>query len=160
MTTAVAVTKRANAEPTLRPEISPTPHSLFPLTMQFVFLAPSTFSIQHRRTPVLGDEVYGNKDWNRRLQQSTGLTRPLLHARSLQFKHPNTGELISLTAPLPADVAAVVRRIYPQVSVIAAVLLPSYIVAIFPHIVSPASMVFLSPSPTIFILFCFIEHRR
>lgn len=74
-----------------------------------------SFSLQHRRTPVLGDEVYGNKDWNRRLQQSTGLTRPLLHARSLEFKHPGTGELISLAAPLPADVAAVVKRIYPQV---------------------------------------------
>lgn len=75
--------------------------------------------LQHRRTPVLGDEVYGNKDWNRRLQQSTGLTRPLLHARSLEFKHPSTGEVISLAAPLPADVAAVVRRIYPQVSHVA-----------------------------------------
>eukprot|EP00903_Cladosiphon_okamuranus_P018821 g17312.t1 len=71
--------------------------------------------LQHRRTPVLGDEVYGNKDWNRRLQQSTGLTRPLLHARSLEFKHPGTGESISLAAPLPADVASVVKRIYPQV---------------------------------------------
>ncbi|CAN0100839.1 unnamed protein product, partial [Scytosiphon promiscuus] len=71
--------------------------------------------LQHRRTPVLGDEVYGNKDWNRRLQQSTGMTRPLLHARSLEFRHPNTGEVVSLTAPLPADIEAVVRRIYPQV---------------------------------------------
>ncbi|CAM9610191.1 unnamed protein product, partial [Hapterophycus canaliculatus] len=71
--------------------------------------------LQHRRTPVLGDEVYGNKDWNRRLQQSTGMTRPLLHARSLEFKHPTTGEVVSLVAPLPADIEAVVRRIYPQV---------------------------------------------
>ncbi|CAM9242627.1 unnamed protein product [Ectocarpus sp. 13 AM-2016] len=71
--------------------------------------------LQHRRTPVLGDEVYGNNDWNRRLRQSTGLTRPLLHARSLEFKHPNTGEVVSLAAPLPSDVEAVVRRIYPQV---------------------------------------------
>lgn len=71
---------------------------------------------QHRRTPVLGDEVYGNKDWNRRLQQSTGMTRPLLHAQSLEFEHPKTGDLISLVAPLPDDIAAVVRRIYPQVN--------------------------------------------
>ncbi|CAM9900124.1 unnamed protein product, partial [Ectocarpus sp. 8 AP-2014] len=71
--------------------------------------------LQHRRTPVLGDEVYGNNDWNRRLRQSTGLTRPLLHARSLEFKHPNTGEVVSLAAPLPSDVEAVVRKIYPQV---------------------------------------------
>ncbi|CAM9485031.1 unnamed protein product [Pylaiella littoralis] len=71
--------------------------------------------LQHRRTPVLGDEVYGNKDWNRRLQQSTGMTRPLLHARSLEFQHPTTGELVSLAAPLPPDLFAVVKRIYPQV---------------------------------------------
>lgn len=43
------------------------------------------------------------------------MTRPLLHAHSLEFKHPGTGELLSLVAPLPADVEAVVRRIYPQV---------------------------------------------
>lgn len=73
------------------------------------------FYLQHRRTPILGDDVYGNKDWNRRLQQSTGLTRPLLHAHSLEFKHPSTGELISVVAPLPVDIEAVVRRIYPQV---------------------------------------------
>lgn len=65
---------------------------------------------------MLGDEVYGNKDWNRRLMQSTGMARPLLHAHSLDFTHPHTGEHISLVAPLPPDVEAVVRRIYPQVS--------------------------------------------
>lgn len=70
---------------------------------------------QHRRTPVLGDDVYGNKDWNRRLQQSTGMTRPLLHAHSLEFEHPGTGEVVSLVAPLPDDVESVVKRIYPQV---------------------------------------------
>lgn len=70
---------------------------------------------QHRRTPVLGDDVYGNKDWNRRLEQSTGMTRPLLHAHSLEFTHPGTGEQLSLVAPLPADIEGVVRRIYPQV---------------------------------------------
>lgn len=85
----------------------------------FLILATSIFNsrfLQHRRTPILGDEVYGNKDWNRRLQQSTGMTRPLLHAHSLEFKHPKTGDLISLIAPLPADIASVVRRIYPQVN--------------------------------------------
>lgn len=70
---------------------------------------------QYRRTPVLGDDVYGNKDWNRRLQQSTGMTRPLLHAHTLEFTHPATKELVSLEAPLPPDVEAVVRKIYPQV---------------------------------------------
>ncbi|CAM9202371.1 unnamed protein product [Choristocarpus tenellus] len=71
--------------------------------------------LQHRRTPVLGDDVYGNNDWNKRLLQSTGLARPLLHAYSLEFKHPLTGEKIMLCAPLPADVSKIVEKIYPQV---------------------------------------------
>ncbi|CAM9452794.1 unnamed protein product [Discosporangium mesarthrocarpum] len=71
--------------------------------------------LQHRRTPVLGDEIYGNRDWNRRLLQSTGVTRPLLHAYALNFTHPGTGEVISLCASLPEDMAKIVARIYPQV---------------------------------------------
>lgn len=43
------------------------------------------------------------------------MKRPLLHAHSLEFEHPGTGEVVSLVAPLPDDVESVVRRIYPQV---------------------------------------------
>ena len=110
MTPAVSVTKRINDVPH-----STARHAVYHAQRVNPLFLRWLFSLQHRRTPVLGDEVYGNKDWNRRLQQSTGLTRPLLHARSLEFKHPGTGELISLAAPLPADVGAVVKRIYPQV---------------------------------------------
>lgn len=78
-------------------------------------LLSSPPSPQHRRTPVLGDDVYGNKDWNRRLQQSKRIVRPLLHAHTIEFTHPSTGQPISLVAPLPPDTEEVVRKIYPQV---------------------------------------------
>ncbi|CAM9959391.1 unnamed protein product, partial [Phaeothamnion confervicola] len=71
--------------------------------------------MQHRRTPVAGDDLYGNGDWNRRVAQRFGLARPLLHAHSMSFEHPDTGRLISIMAPLPADLLAVVRSIYPEV---------------------------------------------
>jgi hypothetical protein len=70
---------------------------------------------QHRRTPIVGDDLYGNREWNRRLQTRYGITRPLLHAHSLEFKHPNTGAHLRIEAPLPADTAEIVRQIYPQI---------------------------------------------
>ncbi|MBQ9980633.1 MAG: RluA family pseudouridine synthase [Oscillospiraceae bacterium] len=45
--------------------------------------------------PVLGDTVYGRK------KPEMGQSCQCLHARQLQFEHPATGELITLTAPLP-----------------------------------------------------------
>jgi hypothetical protein len=63
----------------------------------------------------VGDDLYGNREWNRRLQTRYGITRPLLHAHSLEFKHPNTGAHLRIEAPLPADTAEIVRQIYPQI---------------------------------------------
>ena len=74
-------------------------------------------TLQHRRTPVVGDDLYGNREWNRRLLAKYGIARPLLHAHSLEFKHPSTGQQLRITAPLPADTAQIVRIIYPQVAV-------------------------------------------
>lgn len=59
--------------------------------------------------PVLGDPRYGGgrtgrgSDLARRLPPD----RPWLHARSLAFAHPRTGEALSFTSPLPADLQAV-----------------------------------------------------
>jgi 23S rRNA pseudouridine1911/1915/1917 synthase len=65
----------------------------------------------HRRHPLLGDPVYGG-----RLALPKGASEALattlrrfrrqaLHAAKLGFEHPDTGEPISLEAPLPADFA-------------------------------------------------------
>ncbi len=50
-------------------------------------------SIHH---PLLGDEVYGPK------KQGTHLNGQCLHARTLGFRHPRTGEYMEFEAPLPA----------------------------------------------------------
>lgn len=49
--------------------------------------------------PLAGDWLYGTED-------KTLISRPALHSYSLTFTHPVTGENLSFTAPLPADMAA------------------------------------------------------
>ena len=67
--------------------------------------------MKHRRTPVLGDDIYGNDDWNRKYSRSDSVSRPLLHAYETQFTHPVTGEKITLRAPLPEDMRGVVNKL-------------------------------------------------
>ena len=55
-----------------------------------------------RRHPILGDELYGFKDWNSRYGASQGVKRPLLHA----------AELIVPLPPLPPPHSAV--RLNPR----------------------------------------------
>ena len=47
--------------------------------------------------PVVGDKLYGRK------KQKFDLDGQLLHAYSLEFAHPDTGEILKFTAPLPDD---------------------------------------------------------
>jgi len=70
--------------------------------------------LKERRTPILGDEAYGSSDWNRRLLRSDSIRRPLLHAYQTQFTHPFTGQPLTLQAPIPADMAALLAKIAPQ----------------------------------------------
>ena len=53
--------------------------------------------------PLLGDELYGG---SRRL-----IGRQALHAESLAFAHPVTGEMMRFTSPLPPDLADLVARL-------------------------------------------------
>jgi 23S rRNA pseudouridine1911/1915/1917 synthase len=59
---------------------------------------------QHLGCPLVGDPVYGKRP-SKRVAELTGYTAPrhLLHAHKLSFKHPRTGETLSLEAPPPAD---------------------------------------------------------
>lgn len=54
--------------------------------------------------PVAGDTRYGGA------LGGLGLRRPFLHAWKLDFTQPVTGAPISMTAPLPPDLAAVLKR--------------------------------------------------
>lgn len=62
-----------------------------------------------RHLPIVGDDVYGDFELNRRLKKELGLKRLCLHARTLQLKHPVTGEALTIEAPLPEDMATAER---------------------------------------------------
>jgi 23S rRNA pseudouridine1911/1915/1917 synthase len=66
--------------------------------------------------PIVGDALYGGV--HRRVAQSLRavqrLTRPFLHAERIAFTHPRTGERMSFTAPLPADLEAVLFEVAPE----------------------------------------------
>jgi 23S rRNA pseudouridine955/2504/2580 synthase len=61
--------------------------------------------LAHLGHPVLGDDKYGDFELNRRLRKE-GLKRMFLHAASIAFRHPGTGEPVAIASPLPADLAA------------------------------------------------------
>jgi 23S rRNA pseudouridine1911/1915/1917 synthase len=54
--------------------------------------------------PLLGDATYGAG------RTTLGLRRPFLHAAELSFDHPETGERLTFTSPLPPDLADFLTR--------------------------------------------------
>ena len=61
----------------------------------------------HIGHPLLGDMVYGAG------KPEKGLEGQCLHARTLKFIHPRTGEPMELTSPLPEYFTAVLARLGP-----------------------------------------------
>ncbi len=59
--------------------------------------------MMHIGHPVLADRAYGNKSINSYIKRDLGITRQLLHARSLSFMHPKTHNKITIEAPYPED---------------------------------------------------------
>lgn len=70
--------------------------------------------LQHIRTPVLGDDLYGRLDVNKRFISSA--QRPMLHAQLLHFMHPiDENKVVKVTAPLPDDMKQLMRNVvYPD----------------------------------------------
>lgn len=66
--------------------------------------------LSHLGFPLCGDDKYGDFALNKQLEQQ-GLKRMFLHATSLAFDHPLSGERISLTAPLPDDLQGFLDRL-------------------------------------------------
>ena len=60
--------------------------------------------------PVAGDEKYGDRECNARLR-ALGLRRMFLHASSVAFRWPDTGEAFRAESALPAELAAVLDRL-------------------------------------------------
>jgi RluA family pseudouridine synthase len=57
--------------------------------------------------PLLGDELYGGPE-------TQLISRPALHAYSLAFNHPESGQLMDFKAPYPADFEAALRSLRGQ----------------------------------------------
>ena len=67
--------------------------------------------------PILGDKLYGQTDGvflealrqgpTQRVRDAIGFPRHCLHARSIAFPHPFTGQTLRVTAPLAADMQAI-----------------------------------------------------
>jgi 23S rRNA pseudouridine955/2504/2580 synthase len=64
----------------------------------------------HAGYPLAGDEKYGDADFNEKMQ-AAGLKRMFLHAHQVSFTWPDTGVEFSASAPLPADLAAVIDEL-------------------------------------------------
>jgi 23S rRNA pseudouridine955/2504/2580 synthase len=66
----------------------------------------------HAGYPLAGDEKYGEEEFNERMK-ALGLGRMFLHAHQVSFVWPETGVEFSASAPLPADLAAVIDVLNP-----------------------------------------------
>ncbi len=63
----------------------------------------------HIWCPVLGDKAYGDPSINSYIRRDLGITRQLLHARSLTFLHPHTRKYLCVEAPYPLDFLSMVN---------------------------------------------------
>jgi 23S rRNA pseudouridine1911/1915/1917 synthase len=61
--------------------------------------------------PVLGDRTYGRKVSVTLSGQEITFPRQMLHAASLSFRHPETGQTIHFGAPLPDDMREAVEAL-------------------------------------------------
>lgn len=66
--------------------------------------------LAHLGFPLCGDDKYGDFALNRELKR-LGLGRMFLHADSLAFRHPGTGEAMEIRAPLADRLGAFLERL-------------------------------------------------
>jgi 23S rRNA pseudouridine1911/1915/1917 synthase len=73
--------------------------------------------LSHVGYPIVGDPVYGYRRswWKKRFSDDPGVLnhveRQMLHAGTLGFVHPQSGEYRKFTAPLPADMELVLEML-------------------------------------------------
>jgi 23S rRNA pseudouridine955/2504/2580 synthase len=60
--------------------------------------------------PLAGDERYGDREYNRKMR-ALGLERLFLHAASVGWEDPSSGEWRLYSAPLPEDLREVLTRL-------------------------------------------------
>jgi len=68
--------------------------------------------LAHLKHPVAGDRQYGKRPVNEiEGKACQALNRQLLHAHEICFNHPVTGEKMHVTAPLPEDMARLLKHL-------------------------------------------------
>jgi len=72
--------------------------------------------LAHSGHPIVGDDKYGDFDFNKALARGSALPGQrfdgmFLHARRLAFDHPASAERLELEAPLPAACAALLQQL-------------------------------------------------
>ncbi len=60
--------------------------------------------------PLAGDSKYGDEEANKKLK-GLGLKRLFLHSSYLKFRHPISGEVIEIDAPLPDELQVVLGKL-------------------------------------------------
>jgi 23S rRNA pseudouridine1911/1915/1917 synthase len=65
--------------------------------------------------PVIGDGIYGNKV-SGRIGSELEISRQFLHASSLAFKMPTSGEPRTFEAPIPADLGQILESLQQEAS--------------------------------------------
>jgi len=58
---------------------------------------------KHIAHPLIGDATHGKGPLNRAVAEHLGLQRLWLHAQSLVFNHPVSGQGLQLASPLPCE---------------------------------------------------------
>jgi 23S rRNA pseudouridine955/2504/2580 synthase len=66
--------------------------------------------LAHLGFPVAGDDKYGDFDANKRLAKLS-LKRMFLHAASVEFRHPRSGETVRVQAPLAPELDSFLRSL-------------------------------------------------
>jgi len=59
--------------------------------------------------PIVGDDRYGSDELNRKFK-ARGYKRMFLHAQQVTFKHPITGDSLTIVAPLPRQLEALLKH--------------------------------------------------
>lgn len=62
--------------------------------------------MKHISCPLIGDVRYGKGEHNRHFRENYDLHRLALHCHYFALKHPVTGKLLEIWAPLPEDLAS------------------------------------------------------
>lgn len=68
---------------------------------------------QYAGHPIALDDKYGDKQFDEQMSQ-LGLTRLFLHAFSIRFTHPKTGEILQINAPLDQDMKGILTILRTQ----------------------------------------------